>query len=74
MGFWWDAFQQYQIGKESSRAGSIEERIAALEADLDVAYDVAQQMAERIEQLEAIVAPEMDVPTEAEQPLGPPNA
>lgn len=60
MGFWWDAFQQYQIGKQSSRSGTIEERVGALESDLDTAYDVMQQMAERIEQLEQIVLPAND--------------
>lgn len=57
MGFWWDAFQQYQISKESSRSGTLEERVASLEGDLDTAYDVIEQMAGRIEQLEGLVLP-----------------
>lgn len=72
MGFWWDAFQQYQIGKESSRSGTLEERVAAIEGDLDTAYDVVEQMAGRIEQLESLVLPpDAAVATDPTQPQEP---
>ncbi len=72
MGFWWDAFQQYQISKESSRSGTLEERVASLEGDLDTAYDVIEQMAGRIEQLEsAVLPPEASAVEDPMQPQGP---
>ena len=52
MGFWWDMFQQYQIGQQDSRSGNAEERIAGLEQELDTVYQVLEQMANRLDELE----------------------
>jgi hypothetical protein len=52
MGFFWDLFQQYQIGQQQGRAGSSEERIAMLERDIAVTNQILEQMAKRLDQLE----------------------
>lgn len=69
MGFWWDIFQQYQIGNQSSRTGSVEERLAGVESELDTVYQVMEQMADRLDELEATVGPTDQVgpPTGQEQ-------
>lgn len=57
MGFFWDLLQQYQIGSQNTRAGSIEERVAGLESELDAAYEFIQKMAGRLDELEDLMQP-----------------
>lgn len=56
MGLLWDGYQQYQIQKQISRGGEIEQRVAGLEEELDNAYDALQALYERIEALEKLVS------------------
>jgi len=52
MGFFWDLFQQYQIGQQQSQSGSIEERLELLERDRTVTNQILEQMAKRLDELE----------------------
>jgi uncharacterized protein involved in exopolysaccharide biosynthesis len=55
MGFFWDLLQQYQIGKNSSATASQTERLAQLERDVQVASQIMEQMARRLDELDQAV-------------------
>lgn len=52
MGTLWDGYQQYQIQKQVTRGGELEQRVAALEEELDNAYEALQTLFERLESME----------------------
>ncbi|MCA9331144.1 hypothetical protein KC957_03770 [Candidatus Saccharibacteria bacterium] len=56
MGILWDGYQQYQIQKQISRDGELEQRVAGLEEELDNAYDALQMLFDRLETLEKSIS------------------
>ena len=49
MGLFWDLVQQSQISEQSSRANSLEERLARLEADLARTQEIVHVLVTRLE-------------------------
>ena len=56
MGILWDGYQQYQIQKQISRDGELEQRVAGLEEELDNAYDALQMLFDHLETLEKSIS------------------
>jgi len=50
MGLFWDLIQQNQISNQSSRADSVERRVAELERQVDAMNRLLQEMLVRLEQ------------------------
>jgi hypothetical protein len=51
MGMFWELFQEFQINKRKRENGTVEERIAALEKELDFVESLLARTLEKLEQL-----------------------
>lgn len=51
MGMFWELFQELQINKRKNESGSIEERVAALEEELQFVESVLERTLEKLEQV-----------------------
>jgi chaperonin cofactor prefoldin len=50
MGLFWDLIQQNQISSQSSRSDSLEQRVAALERQMDATNKLLRELLTRLEQ------------------------
>jgi hypothetical protein len=50
MGFFWDLYQQSQIADQTTRAGTLERRVADLEAELRRTQLLLRELIGRLEQ------------------------
>ena len=50
MGLFWDLIQQNQISNQSSRADSLEQRVASLERQMDAMNRLLRELLTRLEQ------------------------
>ena len=50
MGLFWDLYQQSQISKHQERTGAVEQRLAALERELDDTRNLLREVIGRLEQ------------------------
>jgi cell division protein FtsB len=51
MALFWDLLQQHQIGQQSSRSGSLEERIEDLERESTVQRQILEKMARQLDEM-----------------------
>lgn len=51
MGLFWELFQEYQIGRRKREGGTLDERVAALEQEIDFLESILEKTFAKLEQL-----------------------